>query len=185
MNLNFFVAVMSPGASEIIGLQFQPHGPRVEFFFRQFPAFFIDYITVAQQRLNMVPDFVRDHVGLREIRFRPAETFFEFFVKCGIDVDFLIGGTIEGTDGGVGRAARGIDFAREHMDFRMDVGLAHFLKLFVPDFFRVAQNGRDEFMRAVVDRNGRPLLDRRGTSAAAATTSLEHIENLRRINTRK
>lgn len=58
----------------------------------------------AEQALDVMADLVRQYVGLGEISGR-TETAFEFLVEAEIDVDLLVGGTIEGSGSRPGQAA--------------------------------------------------------------------------------
>ena len=56
----------TPDPSEAIGLELQVHGKRVRLRRITFPQT-LNLLLNAQELLNMMPDFVCDHVGLREL----------------------------------------------------------------------------------------------------------------------
>jgi hypothetical protein len=67
----------------------------------------------AEQGLDVMPDLVRDYVRLGEISLR-GELGLELPEEGEIDVQHVVGGAVERTRGGSGRAAAGIDAVGEH-----------------------------------------------------------------------
>ena len=62
----------------------------------------------AEQRLNMMADFVGNHVCLGEVAGR-AEPGMKIFEKSKVQIDFPVRRTIKRPHGRVGHAAGGID----------------------------------------------------------------------------
>jgi hypothetical protein len=61
----------------------------------------------AEQVLHVVPDFVRQNVGLGEVSGR-SEAPLQLLVEPEVDVDLLVRGTVERSGGRLGESARGL-----------------------------------------------------------------------------
>ena len=86
------LSAVGPHASEAVGLQLEPHRKLIGLC----PATGLLLGTLhirgeAKQVLDVMPDFVRDHVGLCEIA-RGAKAPSQLVVEREIDVEFAIGG---------------------------------------------------------------------------------------------
>ena len=93
---------VSPYARQAICLQLHAHGkwiPLPRILFLQSPHFRFN----AQEFLNMMPDFVRKDICLRELS-RRAESLFQLVIKSKVDIDSLVRRTIKGPRRGLRRA---------------------------------------------------------------------------------
>ena len=70
----------------------------------------------------MVADFVRNDIGEGKLAARPH--FLHFAVEAGVDVEFLVGGAVEGAGGTAADAAGGLDLAAKEDEFWVVVGFA-------------------------------------------------------------
>src|SRR5262249_24403928 len=110
---------MSPHTCQTVGLQFHPDrqivgalGARL----LHLPHLPID----VQEMLNMMSDFVREHVRLRELAGR-AEAGAQLIVESEIDVDLLIARAVERASRRLSKAARRIDGITEEHELGMTV----------------------------------------------------------------
>lgn len=89
---------VAPYAGKAIGLQFDAHRRLVLAL-----ALNLD-LGRADQILHMVTDFVRDHIGLREIA-RRTQAITHQIVEAWVDVELVIAGAVERADFRAGVAA--------------------------------------------------------------------------------
>src|SRR6185503_12390408 len=89
---------MSPHPGEAVRLELQPDRGAVLALHRASLPLFI----IPQQMLDMVTQFMRDDIGLREIS-RRAEALLQLLVEREVDVDLLIRRTIERSGGRLGK----------------------------------------------------------------------------------
>src|SRR3546814_6738565 len=82
-----------PDAGVAIGLQFHPHLQRIALGLRGPLLSLADLVRNAGDRLDMMPDFMRDDIGLRGVACG-AEALRELVEECGVEIDALIGGEI-------------------------------------------------------------------------------------------
>src|SRR5581483_11254868 len=80
--------IVSPHARVAIGLQLHPHGPRVRIAIERFP---IDH---SGKVLDVVPDLVRNHIGLGEIA-RCLEAPLQLGEEAEVQIDAPVSRTIE------------------------------------------------------------------------------------------
>src|SRR5262245_5143245 len=140
-----------PHSGKTIGLQFQPHGGVIRTPSARLLLVRANLITDTQQILNMMPDFVRDDVCLREIAWR-MEAIFQFLKETGVEVDLLIRRTIERTHRCLTKAACGLHSASEQDEFWFAVSLAFAPEDIRPRIFRVAENSCDEVFGCFIRR---------------------------------
>ena len=144
----------------------------------------------------MVADFVRDHVGLREIAGR-AEPARELVEERGVEIELAVGRAVERAGRRRRAAARRLRRAAEQHEPRRLVARAHRLEHGLPDVLGVAENGRDEVLRRILRRVGGARLAAasaraagRNPAAAAApvaggaagAAAFEHADHLQRID---
>src|SRR3954463_5774720 len=102
---------MSPHAGIAVRLQFQSDRQRVR-------RGWIGPLGLAhlrfrpRQRLDVVSEFVREYIRLRKIS-GGAEAALQLVEETEIQVHLVIAGTIEGTSGGLGKAARRLNLVPE------------------------------------------------------------------------
>ena len=84
-----------PDAGVAIGLKLHADLQRIAFGLRGALLRAADLIRNAADRLDMMADLVRDHIGLCRVACG-AEFLFEFAEEAGVEIDALVGGTIEG-----------------------------------------------------------------------------------------
>src|SRR3954463_9740860 len=87
--------MISPHPSEIVGLQFKPHGQPVRFDFTTAPLHGLHSLVPAQKSLHMMTHLVGNDISLGEIA-RRVESPFQFAKELGVEIDLMIFGTIEG-----------------------------------------------------------------------------------------
>jgi hypothetical protein len=112
--------VVAPDAREAVGLQLHAHRQLVGLGLARALLRGAHLLVDAEQVLHVMADLVRDHVGLREVA-RRAEAPLELVVEAQVDVDPLVGRTVERTDGRGVRAARGLYGAGEQREPRLRV----------------------------------------------------------------
>src|SRR5215472_11737516 len=134
---------MRPDTSEAIGLEFHGHGKWVglgRIAVLKLP----DLVFDANDLLDMVPDFVRQHVGLRKLA-RSAEALLEFIVKAQVNVNFFVRRAIKGARGGLRAPASGVGLISKQHELRMAIRSPGLLgQAFVPGLLRVVQDESDE-----------------------------------------
>ena len=120
----------------------------------------------------MVADFVRDDVGLGEIAGN-AEAAFQLVEETQVEIDFLVFGTIERSDGGAGKTAGRLHRAVEQHEFGISILAAHAAELFVPDIFGIGEHDLDELDELLLSGIDRPALLNSGRSAGLP--ALRHL----------
>ena len=96
-DLAVFFEFVAPDAGVAVRLQFDAHGDLVGSGFVAAAHLCVRLAEGAEQVLYVVADFVRDDVG--EGKFTAGAHFLHFAVEGGIDVEFLVGGAVEGAGG--------------------------------------------------------------------------------------
>src|SRR5882762_3016782 len=118
-----------------------------------------------QQVLYVMADLVGNHIGLRELAgfaFAAAETGLDLAEERGVQVDLLVGRTIEGPHRALRRpAARCLGLALVEDEHRLAIGLAVPLEDVGPFRVNVAENGRDESPDVIAWLAGPPRLPAR------------------------
>src|SRR3954463_6594687 len=128
--------LVAPHAGIAVGLQLEAHRHRVRA--ARIRTLRLAHLSFrAHQRLHVMADLVREHVGLREVA-RRAETAIQFIVETEIEIDLAIAGTIEGTSGGARVTARRVDRIAEQHHSRGLVAIAEQLR---PHLLVVARDG--------------------------------------------
>ena len=111
----------------------------------------------------MMADLVGDHVGLGELA-RGLEPLRELLVEGQVDVELLVGGAVERSDRGAGRAAAlGPHLVAEQDESRFSILLARLREDLGPDVFGHGEGGLGQgrlplFLRALRHRCSRLLL---------------------------
>src|SRR6185295_12351471 len=114
----------------------------------------------AELVLHMMPDLMRDHVGLRELTGARAgiaafEAALDIAEKRCVEIDLLIARTIERPHRGLRHAALvGARRAGEHHQRRRPVALAGLFEDQLPLHVRAAENARDELAHVIARRAG-------------------------------
>src|SRR5450759_3856764 len=93
----------------------------------------------------MVPDLVRDDIGLRELA-RGAEAPGQLVVEPEVDIDLPVARAVEGTRCALGEAARGLDGVAEEDQVGVAVLPAHLREDLGPGPLGVVQDERDELL---------------------------------------
>ena len=113
---------MAPHAGEAVGLQFHQHRELIGLARRPLLQG-ADLPLDAQQVLHVVPDLVRDDVGLGEVAGR-AEAPIQLVEELEIEIDLLIAGTVERAHGALAEATRRLGGAAEEHERRLLVATA-------------------------------------------------------------
>ena len=112
-NVALAVRVAGPDARETIRLELEPYGQLVCFALASRAALKrLRLLHDAEKILYVVPDFVRDYVGLGKISGR-LKTFAQFAVKRQVDVKLLICAAVERPGRGLRVAACGLHRIRK------------------------------------------------------------------------
>src|SRR5437879_6333843 len=94
----------------------------------------------SEQFLHMMPDLMRQNIGLRESSGR-AEASLQFIVKTQVDINLLVVRTVERPGRGLCHAAGGIDRIAEEHELGMAVRRSSLLlKDLGPRALRVVEN---------------------------------------------
>src|SRR6185436_15830614 len=119
-------------------------------------------LSQPEQVLHVVSDLVGDHVGLREVAGR-AEPVTQRAEEAEIEVELMVGRTVERSDRRARRAARRLDGAREEDELRVAVLLAEVAEDLAPGVLGVGEHNGDEVANLVAAgrRGGRRRLRRR------------------------
>src|SRR6267154_5637281 len=125
----------------------------------------------AEQFLHMMPEFVGDDIGLRELA-GGAKAAIQLIEKTEIDVDPFVFGTIERPGGGARSAASGLRGVTKQDELGVAIGFAGLVgKKLRPCFLRVIErkgHERDQrALRSIARRIGLP--DFRWTGGCSAT----------------
>jgi hypothetical protein len=102
----------------------------------------------ADDVLHMMPDLMRQHIGLREIAGR-AKARAEVVVEPQVDVDVSITRAIKRASRGAGKAAGGLNAPRKERQRRLGIAFAPFGENRRPGVFGVGEDGRDEIPHLV------------------------------------
>src|SRR4051812_39150397 len=162
--------LVAPHAGIAVGLQLEAHRHRVRA--ARIRTLRLAHLPFrAHQRLHVVADLVREHVGLREVA-GCAEAAIQFIVETEIEIDLAIAGTIEGTSRGARITARRVDRIAEQHHSRGLVAIAEQLR---PHLLVVARDGVHHVHHLFFRRRrgrppGRPDGARVGRRAAAAAS---------------
>src|SRR5690606_12058427 len=95
---------VAPDAGQAVGLQLLAHRQGIDHGGGLAPAGGAHFLTDAQQRLDVVADFMGNYIGLGEIA-GGAELAFQILEKAQVEIDLAVRRAVERTDGGAGRAA--------------------------------------------------------------------------------
>src|SRR5262245_20006795 len=112
--------MVSPHAGEVIGLQLEAHRELVRFNFAYPLLRIVHLIAPSREVLDVVADFVSDHVGMRKLA-RRCKSRFQFVKEVQIEIDLLICRAIEGPDGCFGKAARGLRLTGKQYQLRVTI----------------------------------------------------------------
>jgi hypothetical protein len=107
-----------------------------------------DLLRDPEQRLHVMAHLVSDDVCLREIT-RGAEPILQIAEEGGVEVDLLIGRTVERPGRRLRHSARGIHGAGEEHEPWLLVLAAHVAKEHAPRVLRVGQHRGHEFLHRI------------------------------------
>ena len=93
------IGMMAPYAGQAIRLELHPHGQGVRPFFGATLPGAMHALRDSHQGLDMMANFVRNDIGLREVTWR-VEALIEIAEEGQIEVDLVIIGAIKRTDRG-------------------------------------------------------------------------------------
>src|SRR5947209_7643950 len=166
---------IAPDARQAVGLKLQLHRQRVGAA-RVLLLQTFDLVADPQQLLHVMAELVGDDVGLRELA-RRAEAVAQLAVEAEVDVDLLIGRTVEGAHGGLGKAAAGAYGVGEEDEPGVPVGLSRFREDLGPGLLVVVEDEGDELDELVLLGRGRSRrgLGRRTARRASAADQREEI----------
>src|SRR5438105_5903382 len=146
---------MSPHARVAVGLQLEADGQRVGLAIVGAFPLRRDGFRDAQQVLDVVTDFVRDDVGLREVAGR-AEALVELAEEGEIEIHLPIGGAVERPNLGASDAARRLRRAVEEHQHGRHVRIAALTEDLAPRVLGVGEHLRNEVcLRVIVADAGR------------------------------
>ena len=107
------LSAVRPYACEAVRLKFEIDGERVSLG-GILTGKVLNFLFDSENILHVVPEFVGDNVGLREVRIAAAEAA-EFIPEAEVDVDLPVGGAVKRAGLGLGHAAAGLRVvAKEH-----------------------------------------------------------------------
>ena len=151
------LGVMAPDAGVAVGLQLEADGKRVASRLVRALLRRVHLVGDAEQVLHVMPDLVRDHVGLGEVAGR-AEAVLQLAVEREVDVDGVVVRAIEGTHGRLRDAAGRLYGAAEEHELGIFVVTAKLLlEDRLPGVLRVGEYDRHELRHLVLRRrSGRP-----------------------------
>src|SRR4051794_7010139 len=115
-----FVRRMCPNPGEAISLQFQLHRNA----FRRRRILFLVLMCLlldADQLLNVVSDFVCQHVSLGKLS-RRSESALQLIVKTKIDIHLFVGWTIERSGSRLRHSTGGVDRIAKQNELSVAVG---------------------------------------------------------------
>ena len=112
--------VMAPDPGETIGLELEPHRDGVGLGGTSPAARLFDAVGDAEQVLDVMAHFVRDHIGLGEVA-GCAEPLLQFPKETQVDVDLAVVGAIERPHGGRSEAAGRLHGTGEEYERRFPV----------------------------------------------------------------
>lgn len=143
---------VGPDAGVAVGLEFEVDGEVVAL--AGLLLFELtDLAFGAEELLDVVAEFVGDDVGLGELAGVSAEAF-EVVPEAEVDVDFLVGGAVEGAGGGLGGAAAGVGGSAIEHELGVAVLSARLREDLGPGFLGVGEDKGDELRVAVVVGRG-------------------------------
>src|SRR4028119_88491 len=99
--------------------------------------------------LDVVADFVRDDIGLREIAGR-AEARAQITIEGEVYVNLLVSGTVERPRARARRAAGRARLFCEERERRLPVTPARLLKELLPHVLRLGEDDRGEFLEFIL-----------------------------------
>ena len=143
------VGVIGPDTGEAVGLQLDAHRKLVGIGLPHRPAHLVELGQDADEVLHVMPDLVRDHIGLGEIT-RGVELPFELVVEGEVDIDLVVARAVERPRRHAGEPAGRTDAPGEEHELRLLVGLAARLEDSAPDILRLGQHRSDELLHLVV-----------------------------------
>ena len=108
----------------------------------------LHFVRDAKQRLDVVPDFMGDDVGLGEIT-RRIEAPLQFVIESQVDVDFFIQRAIERAHLRLADAAGGSCAAGKDHELRLLVILAEALEDLVPNLLGIGEHAADEYLHFI------------------------------------
>jgi len=168
------LSMVGPNPSEEIGLQLQSNRQPLGLGLAHPLLARMNLVTDPLQVLDVMTDFVSEYVSLREFS-RRVESIRQFIEEHQVDVNSLIGRTVEGPDGRGGISAAGGRSILEEDQGRFPVLPACLSEEVRPDELGIAENSRYELLGFVVGWRGRrPAL--RGSGLLILL--LDKIENL-------
>ncbi|MOA05790.1 hypothetical protein D3C78_1254000 [compost metagenome] len=135
---------MTPHAREAVSLQLHFHGKTIDFGLRCILLKLTDFRFDTEQFLNVVADFMRNHVALGEITVR-AELAFHVVIEREIDIHGAVCRAIERPHHRLARTAASAGRAAVHHQLGLLIGAPHFFELLTPGVFCRRQNDRGEF----------------------------------------
>lgn len=140
----FFFRMVQHHSGKEVRLQFQANRILVVFDLGNLLTNLIELIGVAKQVLNVVTDFVSDHVGLSEIP-RCTELASQLAEEGCVEINFFIGRAIERSRAAAGHAASTVDLVFEQNQRWFFVVAARLCEQIRPNVFRICENGADKF----------------------------------------
>ena len=136
----------------------------------------------AEQILDMVPDFVGDHIGIGEIA-AAAELALHLLEEGGVEIDLAVVRAIERPHRRLRHAAAGAVDAGEQYELRRLVAGVGLLRQHLgPDVLVLRQHGRDEAAHLVLRRAGGLARLRRLLAPADAADHLGAADQKTRID---
>jgi len=118
------VGVTSPNAGQEIRLQLKPDREPIVFRLTHPTARRLQAIGDAEQILHMMPNFVRNDVGLCEIP-SCTQALLQYTVKTKVDINASIFRAIKRTGRATGESAAGPSLVRKQDKFRLLILFAH------------------------------------------------------------
>ena len=140
----FFFRMVQHHSGKEVRLQFQANRILVVFDLGNLLTNLIELIGVAKQVLNVVTDFVGDHVGLSKVP-RCTELASQLAEEGCVEINLFIGRAIERTRAAAGHAASTVDLVFEQDQRRFLVFATGLRKQIRPNIFRVSEYGADKF----------------------------------------
>ncbi len=107
-----------------------------------------------QQLLDMMPQLMRDHVGLRELR-RASSKLLQLIPEAQIDIDLLVLRTVKRSRRRLRRPAPGVSRPPIQHQLRMTIRLPHLLEDAGPRLLRIVQHKRDQLHILILARRMR------------------------------
>src|SRR6266545_1226700 len=156
---------VAPASGEAVRLQLHPYGESI-----RFPRVLLlelaHLLVDPGQVLDVVPELVREHVGLREVAGR-SEALLELLIEPEVDVGLLVDGAVERSHGGLAGAAAGLGGVREQHQLGRLIALARAGELLLPRVLDVVEDRGHEIAHLVVLGRDRGLGRHRSTAPAS------------------